>query len=147
MGRATGIAFAIGALMSIGGLSRATAQPLLTEATEKAEIVVESVARGLNRPWGLAFLPDGRMLVTEKAGRLRIVTPDEFTTWVEEARRNNLTVTLQFQTFVAQVRGSYEDVLDGGNGLLPTRHVLEFHANDGDSATITVPSGFPITLV
>ncbi|MCW5636637.1 MAG: PQQ-dependent sugar dehydrogenase [Rubrivivax sp.] len=31
------------------------------------------VARGLVNPWALAFLPDGRMLVTEKPGRLRIV--------------------------------------------------------------------------
>jgi glucose/arabinose dehydrogenase len=34
--------------------------------------VVELVS-GLEQPWALAFLPDGRMLVTEKAGRLRIV--------------------------------------------------------------------------
>lgn len=36
----------------------------------------EVVAQGLDSPWALAFLPDGRMLVTEKAGRLRFVGRD-----------------------------------------------------------------------
>jgi glucose/arabinose dehydrogenase len=37
---------------------------------------VETVARGLDHPWSIAFLPDGRMLVTERPGRLRIVARD-----------------------------------------------------------------------
>ena len=37
---------------------------------------VIDVARGLEHPWGLAFLPDGRMLVTERPGRVRLVGAD-----------------------------------------------------------------------
>ena len=39
-------------------------------------LAVTPVATGLDHPWGLAFLPDGRMLVTERPGRLRTVGRD-----------------------------------------------------------------------
>jgi glucose/arabinose dehydrogenase len=45
----------------------------LREANVAFDVVI--VAQGLDTPWGLAFLPDGRMLVTEVGGRLRIVSP------------------------------------------------------------------------
>ncbi|MGH6866900.1 MAG: PQQ-dependent sugar dehydrogenase [Methyloceanibacter sp.] len=44
--------------------------------TEAGKIKVETVADGLDRPWGLAFLSDERMLVTQRSGQLRIVTKD-----------------------------------------------------------------------
>jgi glucose/arabinose dehydrogenase len=50
-----------------------------TRAPERKSSVVfdvVTVARGLENPWGLAFLPGGRMLVTERPGRLRIVATD-----------------------------------------------------------------------
>lgn len=50
-----------------------------TRAPEKRSGVafeVVTLATGLERPWGLAFLPGGRMLVTERPGRLRVVSKD-----------------------------------------------------------------------
>jgi len=44
--------------------------------TSAGPVRVETVARGLDHPWSLAFLPDGRMLVTERPGRMRIVSRD-----------------------------------------------------------------------
>ena len=44
--------------------------------SEHGVVRVTTVAEGLEHPWGLAFLPDGRMLVTERPGRLRIVGVD-----------------------------------------------------------------------
>src|SRR5256714_2919938 len=40
------------------------------------ELEVRTIARGLVNPWALAFLPDGTMLVTERPGRMRIVTSE-----------------------------------------------------------------------
>lgn len=64
----------------LAGALLAMTQPGLAEDTmidtKQGAIKVETVAGGLDHPWGLAFLPDGRMLVTERPGQLRIVTKD-----------------------------------------------------------------------
>ena len=59
------------ALVLLAGVLVAAALPL-----QAAEPKVVVVAHGLVNPWGLAFLPEGRMLVTEKPGRMRIIGAD-----------------------------------------------------------------------
>ena len=54
------------------GPAPASPQPAALTGAVRAE----PVARGLEHPWALAFLPDGRMLVTERPGRLRVVSAD-----------------------------------------------------------------------
>jgi aldose sugar dehydrogenase len=47
-----------------------------TPASLTGALRVETVARGLEHPWAVALLPDGRLLVTERPGRLRVVGTD-----------------------------------------------------------------------
>lgn len=65
-------------LLAAPALAASLASPALAASqeveTEKVKISVVTVASGLEHPWALAFLPDGNFLVTERPGRLRIVT-------------------------------------------------------------------------
>lgn len=67
--------YAAAALAATLALAVATASARTAEAGS-GPVRVETVARGLEHPWGLAFLPDGAMLVTERPGRVRLVGPD-----------------------------------------------------------------------
>jgi glucose/arabinose dehydrogenase len=61
------------------GQGQTPAFPGQTRAPEqklKVAFDVVTVSEGLVNPWGLAFLPDGKMLVTERPGRLRVVSAD-----------------------------------------------------------------------
>lgn len=81
------VGFALGAVFGgvpglpiggpIGGVTAGVAQAqTYSEETQLARLEVRAVARGLVHPWGMAFLPDGALLITERPGRLRVVGRD-----------------------------------------------------------------------
>ena len=63
-------------LVAAAALAAAPASFAQTVKSDEATFRIVTVASGLVHPWSVAFLPDGRMLVTERPGRLRIVGPD-----------------------------------------------------------------------
>ena len=74
MGRRRGTAgAALLALASVGLPEPAPAVEPQVIQSERHAFRVVVLVEGLENPWGLAFLPDGRLLVTERPGRLRLV--------------------------------------------------------------------------
>ena len=71
---------AVALAMLAASIAPALAQPQTQQAgaiaTREHAVRLVSVVEGLEHPWGLAFLPDGRMLVTERPGRLRVIGAD-----------------------------------------------------------------------
>ncbi|KEQ31267.1 PQQ-dependent sugar dehydrogenase [Pedobacter antarcticus] len=51
----------------------ATENPVIKKSLKESDLKVETVVTGLDMPWATAFLPDGRLLVTERTGKLRLV--------------------------------------------------------------------------
>ncbi len=68
------IPFALAAAMATIA-SNAVALDIVLE-TEEERVRVDTIVRGLEHPWGIAFLPDGSALVTERPGQLRHLAAD-----------------------------------------------------------------------
>jgi glucose/arabinose dehydrogenase len=66
-----------GALARLGKAQLRGPRPGDVVKSEKHSFRLELVADGLDTPWGLGFLPDGRLIVSERPGRLRLITPGQ----------------------------------------------------------------------
>lgn len=114
-------------------LGPAAAIPQTIE-TEAGPVRVETVAEGLKHPWGMVFLPDGRMLVTERPGTLRLVSADGSLSdplsgvpeVVAQGQGGLLDVALD-PTFITNklIYLSYSEAGDGGVGTAVARGRLE----------------------
>lgn len=96
----------------------------------RTPLQVTEIASGLDRPWAIAFLPDGRMMVTEKPGHLRIVTaaglksePAAGLPPVDARRQGGLLDVEIGPDFrrSGQIYWTYYEPRQGGNGLAVAR--------------------------
>ena len=55
------------------GTTPAYSATITTTEASNTEFSITTIAEGLEHPWGMAFLPDDRILVTERPGRLRLI--------------------------------------------------------------------------
>lgn len=121
------LAAAVAALASVLPEARADGEAV---GTEHGPVRLVTVASGLERPWGMAFLPDGRLLVTEKPGRLRLVSlegkvgpPLSGVPIVDAAGQGGLLDVALDPDFPKSrlVYVSYAEPREGGNGTAVAR--------------------------
>jgi glucose/arabinose dehydrogenase len=104
-----------------------------TRAPERrsgVSIAREEIAHGLNHPWAIVFLPDGRLLVTERAGNLRVITregqisePVAGLPRTDARGQGGLLDVVLGPNFAADrlIYWSYAEPRDGGNGASAAR--------------------------
>ena len=121
--------FLLCAVPHAAGQAPSSPQPKPVEG----ELRVTTVAKGLEHPWALEFLPDGRMLVSERPGRLRvsIVTGAFPSPWPAcpkwSARRQGGLLDIALSPSFAQDRliyFSFAEEGEGGAGTAVARAVL-----------------------
>ncbi|MFW2343420.1 PQQ-dependent sugar dehydrogenase [Brevundimonas sp.] len=114
-------------------------QPAFENQTRAPGVITEGqlshtvVADGLVEPWGLALMPDGNWLVTERPGRLRIITPDGQVgepiaglPAVDARGQGGLLDVVTGPDFAndRRIYWSYAEPRDGGNATSVARGVL-----------------------
>jgi glucose/arabinose dehydrogenase len=129
-------------------IGRAEAQQTRAPTAPRTAVKVETFATGLEHPWGLQFMPDGRLLVTERPGRLRIVSaqgalspPIEGVPQVSTAGQGGLLDVAIAPDFAAsrEIYLSYAEPRDGRtNGTSVARARLELTADGGRLTNVTV---------
>ncbi|MEW9806674.1 PQQ-dependent sugar dehydrogenase [Mesorhizobium sp. ZMM04-5] len=135
---------AIIALSALAASLHATVAANAQQATvqsERVALIADVVAQGLQNPWGMDFLPDGAVIVTERPGRIRVLTRDGLSQPVagvpEVAARGqggllDIVAAPDFATSNL-VFFSYSEPGSGGAGTAVARAKL---LRDGDTARL-----------
>ena len=69
-------AYLMTAVAMLAASADTAAQTVETRSSQAGTLRVVTVAKDLQHPWALQFMPDGRMLVTERPGRIRVISRD-----------------------------------------------------------------------
>jgi glucose/arabinose dehydrogenase len=121
-------------LVLLGSLALGVSACAAAEDDERSDLDLVTVAEGLEHPWGMTFLPDGRVLVTERPGRLRIIERDGKASppitgvpAVDATKQGGLLDVALDPAFGENrlVYLSYSEPREGGNGTSVARGVLE----------------------
>jgi glucose/arabinose dehydrogenase len=121
-------------LILLGSLALSVSAFAAADNDERSDLDLVTVTAGLEHPWGMAFLPDGRVLVTELAGRLRLIERDgkagppiAGVPVVEAVKQGGLLDVALDPAFATNrlVYLAYTEPREGGNGTSVARGVLE----------------------